>query len=150
MQNLTKPIRQPAIQHHWHLVDVKDQVLGRVTTKIAGLLMGKYKPYYTRNLDCGDYVVVINAKLVKVTGRKEKEKLYSNYSGYPGGLKQKALWQVRSEKPTEIIRHSVAGMIPHNKLQAVLLKRLYIYPEGEHPYQAKFTPNHNVGTGFTK
>lgn len=138
MQDATKPTKVSDITHNWHLVDVKGKVLGRISTDIAHKLMGKAKPYFVRNLDCGDYVVVLNAKHVAVTGKKEKNKMYGNYSGYPGGLKQKALWQIRAEKPTEIIRRSVMGMLPKNKLRDQLLKRLYIYPEAQYPYQDKF------------
>ncbi len=120
------------------MVDAKDIVLGRLSTDIALKLMGKYKPYFVRHLDCGDYVVVINAKHVAVTGKKEKKKLYGSYSGFPGGLKKKALWQLRAEKPTEIIHHAVSGMLPKNKLRGRLLTRLYIYPNADHPYAIKF------------
>ena len=121
------------------MVDVKDNVLGRVATDIAHKLMGKAKPYFVQNLDCGDNVVVINARHVVVTGKKEKQKLYSHYSGYPSGLKQKALWQVRKEKPTEIIRHAVMGMLPKIKLRDRRITRLYVYPDAEHPYKEKLT-----------
>lgn len=134
----TKPTRLQDIPRHWQLIDVKGQVLGRAATGVAQKLMGKGKPNFVRNLDCGDHVVVINAAHVVTTGRKEKEKLYGNYSGHPGGLKQKALWQVRREKPTEPLRHAVFGMLPKNKLRDRLVTRLYIYPEADHPYKAKF------------
>ncbi len=133
----TKATKLQDVKRSWHLVDVKGKVLGRVATDIAQKLMGKGKPYFVRNLDCGDYVVVINSKYVAVTGKKEKEKFYGKYSGYPGGLKQKALWQMRQEKPTEPIRHAVLGMLPKNKLRDRLMTRLYIYPEAEHPYKEK-------------
>lgn len=134
----TNPTKASDIQRSWRLFDVKGQVLGRVATDIARALMGKGKPYFVRNLDCGDFVVVINAKYVATTGKKEKQKLYGRYSGYPGGLKQKALWQVRQEAPKEIIRHAVFGMLPKNKLRDRLITRLYIYPEAEHQYKEKF------------
>lgn len=134
----TKSTKISDIKRAWHLVDVNDAVLGRAATEIAHKLMGKAKPYFVRNLDCGDYVVVVNARHVAVTGKKEKQKMYGRYSGYPGGFKQKALWQVRSEKPTEVIRHAVMGMLPKNKLRDRLITRLYIYPEAEHPYKDKF------------
>ena len=134
MKKATKPTKVSDITRAWHLVDVKGKILGRVATEIATKLMGKSKPYFVRNLDCGDYVVVINAALFETTGKKEKEKLYGNYSGFPGGLKQKALWQVRVEKPTEPIRHAVWGMLPKNKLRDRLMTRLYIYPEADHPH----------------
>ena len=132
-----KPTKISDIKRTWHLFDVKDKVLGRIATDIALKLTGKAKPYFVRNLDCGDFVIVVNAKHVALTGKKEKQKLYSRFSGYPGGLKQKALWQVRQEKPAEIVRHAVWGMLPKNKLRHRLITRLYIYPEGEHPYKEK-------------
>ncbi|MBI2404679.1 50S ribosomal protein L13 [Candidatus Gottesmanbacteria bacterium] len=135
---MTHPTKAGDIKRTWHLIDVKGKVLGRVATEIAQKLMGKSKPYFVRNLDCGDYIVVINSSHVATTGKKEKQKLYGAYSGYPGGLKQKALWQVRKEKPTEIVRHAVLGMLPKNKLRDRLITRLYIYPEEEHPYKTKF------------
>ncbi len=138
MQALTTPTKASDIKRSWHLVDAKDKVLGRVAVTIAQKLTGKGKPYFVRNLDCGDFVVVTNAKYVAVTGHKEKEKLYSRYSGYPGGLKQKPLWKVREERPTEIIRHAVWGMLPKNKLRDRVVTRLYIFPEADHPYQSKF------------
>lgn len=138
MQKLTKPTKKDQIKRYWHIFDVKDQILGRTTTKIALKLMGKSKPYYVRNLDCGDFVVVVNSSLVKLTGRKEKQKLYSHYSGYPGGLKQKALWQIRQENPNIIIRQAVYGMLPKNKLRDRLITRLFIYPGTDHPYTDKF------------
>ncbi|MEK7060853.1 MAG: 50S ribosomal protein L13 [Patescibacteria group bacterium] len=126
------------IKRTWHLIDVKSAVLGRVAVEIASKLMGKTKPYFVRSLDCGDFVVVINAKKVAVTGHKEKEKLYTKYSGYPGGLKTKFLWQVRSERPTTIIRRAVMGMLPKNKLRNRMITRLYIYADDKHPYNDKF------------
>lgn len=139
MKKQTKSTKAADIKRSWHLVDAKDKILGKVAVEVAGLLIGKSKPYFVRNMDCGDHVVVINAKHVKVTGNKEKEKMYSNYSGYPGGLKQKALWQLREEKPDEIIRHAVKGMVPKNKLQQPMMNRLHIHPQSEHEFTDKFT-----------
>jgi len=136
--NTTKSTKIKDVARFWHLIDVKGQILGRAATGVALKLMGKSKPNFVRNLDCGDYVVVINAAHVETTGRKEEEKLYGNYSGHPGGLKQKALWQVRKEKPTEPMKRAVFGMLPKNKLRARLITRLYLYPETEHPYKQKF------------
>jgi large subunit ribosomal protein L13 len=134
----TQPTKVNDIERRWHLVDVKGKVLGRIATEAALKLMGKSKPNFVRNLDCGDYVVVINAAHIVTTGKKDKNKLYSNYSGHPGGLKQKALWQVKQEKPTEPMRRAIYGMLPKNKLRDRLITRLYIYAESEHPYGAKF------------
>ncbi len=100
--------------------------------------MGKGKGYFAKNMDCGDYVVVTNAVKVKVTGAKEKDKVYTRYSGYPGGLHSQRLEEVRAKKPTEIIRHAVSGMLPKNKLRDQWLKRLYIYADSKHPYEKKF------------
>lgn len=133
-----KTISEKDIKRDWHLIDAKDQILGRVSTQIAELLMGKGKPYFVRNLDCGDFVVVINAKEVKVTGKKETQKKYYRYSGYPGGFKAEALQDLRQRRPNEVIKHAVSGMLPQNRLKSKMLKRLLIYPEAEHPYKDKF------------
>lgn len=133
-----KTISEKDIKREWHLVDVKDQILGRVSTQIAKLLMGKSKTYFVRNLDCGDYVVVVNAKEVKVTGKKETLKKYYRYSGYPGGLKAEVLGNLRKRNPTEIIRHAVSGMLPQNRLKSKMLKRLLVFPGIEHSYGDKF------------
>lgn len=135
MKVATNPTRASDVTRHWHIVDVKDKVLGRVATEIAQKLSGKHKPYFVRNLDCGDFVVVINARHFAVTGKKEKEKMYARYSGYPGGLKQKALWQIRQENPAKIIRHAVYGMLPKNKLRDRFITRLYVYPDAQHPHK---------------
>ena len=135
---LTAPTKQSDIKRFWHLVDANENILGRVSTKIATLLMGKSKPYFVRNLDCGDYVVVVNAGKVKVTGKKELLKKYYRYSGYPGGLRIEALGDLRERKPEDIIRHAVSGMLPQNKLRDRMLKRLYVFVGEEHDYKDKF------------
>lgn len=122
----------------WHLIDAKDQILGRAATKIARLLTGKDKVEYVPYLDVGDHVVVINAKEVAVTGKKEEQKVYYRYSGYPGGLKKETLRELRERRPEEIIRRAVKGMLPKNKLQKPMLRRLHIYAGGEHPFEGKF------------
>jgi large subunit ribosomal protein L13 len=139
MKAPTKSTRASEIVRSWYSFDVSGKTLGRISTEIALALVGKSKPYFVRNLDCGDFVVVTNAAHVVVTGKKEKEKTYGNYSGHPGGLKVKPLWQVRAEKPTELIRRAVLGMLPKNKLRDRLMTRLYIFPEADHPYKDKFT-----------
>lgn len=126
------------IERHWHEIDLKDKVLGRVATEIAHHLMGKSKPYFTYHLDCGDFVVVKNAKLVKITGKKVMQKKYYRHSGYPMGFKQETYEKMMERKPENIILEAVKGMLPQNKLRASMLKRLYIYPTEEHPYQSKF------------
>ncbi|MCL5433316.1 MAG: 50S ribosomal protein L13 [Patescibacteria group bacterium] len=135
---MTKSTKLSEIKRTWHLIDAKDKVLGRISTEIAELLMGKGKSYFVRNLDCGDYVVVANAKYVKVTGKKETQKTYFNYSGYPGGLKVQTLGNLRQNKPEAIITHAVKGMLPQNRLRDKMLQRLYVFPEEEHVYKDKF------------
>ena len=127
------------IVREWHLFDVKEQVLGRQSTQIANILMGKGKPYFVKNLDCGDYVVVVNAKSVKVTGNKETQKVYNRHSMYPGGFKSESLQELRARKPEDIIKHAVKGMLPDNKLRASMLKRLYVFPGETHTYQAQLS-----------
>lgn len=136
---ITKPTTIKQIERKWHLIDVKDQISGRIATKIALLLMGKSKPYFVKNLDCGDYVVVVNCALVKTTGKKEELKLYRRHSGFPGGYKEETLGRLRSRKPTEIVRSAVSGMLPKNKLRDRMLKRLYLFPGDQHDFTNKFT-----------
>ena len=126
------------IKREWKLIDVKDKILGRISSDIALLLMGKNKPNFVKNLDCGDYVVVVNAKEVKVTGKKENKKSYYRHSGYPGGFKAETLSDLRKRNPGDILKHAVSGMLPQNRLKASMLKRLYIFEGEEHKYQDKF------------
>lgn len=134
----TKSTKASDIKREWHLVDLKDKVLGREATKIAMLLMGKQKPYFVRNLDCGDYVVVTNSKEVKVTGKKELLKNYYRHSGYPGGFKSERLIDLRKRRPDEIIKEAVKGMLPQNRLRDQMLKRLFVFSTETHTYQDKF------------
>jgi len=123
----------------WQEIDVKDQILGRICVQIAHLLMGKGKPYFAYHMDCGDYVVVKNAKLVKTTGKKALQKKYYSHSGYPMGFKEVSFQRMSENKPENIILEAVKGMLPQNKLRASMLKRLYIYPEENHPYKEKLS-----------
>jgi large subunit ribosomal protein L13 len=137
MDKSTKPTKVSDIKRSWHLVEVNGKILGRISSEIAKLLMGKSKSYYVRNLDCGDYVIVINASGVKVTGKKETDKKYYRHSGYPGGLRTETLKELRESKPEEIIRHAVKGMLPQNKLRDRMLTRLFVYKDEVHPYADK-------------
>lgn len=134
---ITQPTREKDIKRNWHLIDVKDQILGRQAVSIAHKLMGKGKSYFANNMDCGDYVVVINAKDVKTTGRKELLKKYTNYSGYPGGLRTRTLKEVKDQNPAEVITHAVSGMLPKNRLRAKMLKRLYVFADENHKFADK-------------
>lgn len=138
MQTKLKPTKKNKIKRGWHLVDVKDRVLGRLASQIAEFLMGKRKPYFVPYLDCGDYVVVINAAKVIVTGKKEKEKKYYRYSGYPGGLKIIPLTKLRQEHPERIIEFAVRNMLPKNKLRDLRMRRLKVFAGPDHPYKDKF------------
>ncbi len=123
----TAATKASEIKREKHTIDVKGKILGRISSEIAQLLMGKSKPYFVRNLDLGDFVTVINASEVVLTGRKEKDKKYYRYSGYPGGLTIETVEKLRIRKPTEIVLHAVKGMLPQNKLRDTMLKRLAIY-----------------------
>lgn len=129
--------KQSEVKRVWHHVDVDNKVLGRMATDIALKLRGKSKSYFVPHLDCGDYVVVTNAANVRLTGNKEEQKTYTRYSGYPGGQESENVKYLRARKPEEIVRRAVSGMLPKNKLRAQWLKRLYIFPENEHPYKNK-------------
>ncbi len=121
----------------WYVVDASEMPLGRVSTKIAELLTGKGKPMFTKHIDCGDFVVVINAKDLKVTGNKLEDKIYYRHSHYPGGLKESSLQFQMDKDPTQVIYHSVRGMLPVNKLRDERLKRLKIYEGSEHNHEAQ-------------
>lgn len=125
------------IKREWHLIDAKSEMLGRLATKIAGLLMGKGKRTYSAHMDSGDYVVVTNARKVPVTGNKEKQKIYYRHSGYPGGLHQRTLAEQRVKNPTKIIELAVYNMLPKNKLRGPRMARLKIFSEESHPYDDK-------------
>jgi large subunit ribosomal protein L13 len=134
----TYSLKKSGIKRKWHLVDLEDQVLGRIATRIAGFLIGKDKPYFAYHLDCGDFVVALNAKKIKVTGRKKKQKKYYRHSGYPGGFRETVFSKVLEEDPAKIIKHAVAGMIPKNKLRKKRMARLKVFANKTHPYQDKF------------
>jgi len=129
--------RPKDIERKWYLIDAEGQVLGRMATRIADLLRGKNKPIYTPHMDTGDFVVVINAEKVVVTGRKAEQKEYQRYSGYPGGLKRISYQRMLEKFPERIIEHAVRGMIPHNRLGRVMIKKLKVYAGPDHPHGAQ-------------
>ncbi len=121
----------------WYVVDATGMTLGRLATQIATVLKGKHKPMYTPSMDCGDYVVVINAGKVRVTGRKMDQKFYYRWSGYPGGLSEISLRDQLANHPDRVIQSAVKGMLPKNRLGRQLIKKLKIYAGPEHPHQAQ-------------
>ena len=125
------------IARTWHVVDAEGQVLGKLASKAAFILMGKHKPSYTPFLDTGDHVVVINAAKVRLTGKKEENKLYRHFTGYPGGLVEKSLKRVRAEKPTRLVEDAVAGMLPKTKLGKQMYRKLNVYAGDKHPHAAQ-------------
>lgn len=124
-------------QRKWHVIDADGAVLGRLAVQIAGILRGKNKPVFTPHLDAGDFVVVINAEKVRVTGNKETDKVYMTYSGWKGGEKHRTLAEIRSRQPEKIIQHAVKGMVPRNRLGRVLLTKLKVYRGPHHPHAAQ-------------
>ena len=125
------------IEREWHVIDASGKVLGRLATQVAGLLMGKHKPIFSRNLDTGDFVIVINADKVRVTGNKARQKVYYRHSGYPGGLKSITLEKMMQTNPTRVIEHAVKGMLPKNRLGAAIIKKLKVYAGDTHPHLAQ-------------
>jgi large subunit ribosomal protein L13 len=125
------------ITRDWYLVDANGQSLGRLATKIAGVLLGKGKPTFTPGVDTGDYVVVVNAERVQVTGNKMEEKIYYRHSGYPGGLKSITLRDQLARHPDRVLRRAVWGMLPHNKQGRRLIKNVKIYAGPDHPHEAQ-------------
>lgn len=129
--------RKDEAERNWVLVDAKDQVLGRLAADVASILRGKTKPTYTPFIDVGDFVVIINAEKIKLTGRKMEQKMYYRHSGYMGGLKERTARQVMEKKPEEIIRHAVKGMLPKNSLGRSMFKKLKVYVGENHPHEAQ-------------
>ena len=133
----TTSIRAEEITRDWYIVDADNQILGRLASRVAQILRGKNKPYFTPHMDMGDFVVIINAEKVKVTGNKEADKTYFRHSGYPGGMTEVNLKNVRQQDPEKIITNAVKGMLPHNRLGRKLLTHLKIYATEVHPHTAQ-------------
>src|SRR5271167_4601301 len=133
------------IERHWHLIDAEEAVLGRVASKAALILMGKNKPTYTPFLDTGDHVVVVNAAKVKLTGRKEEQKIYRRHSGYPGGLSEIQARKVRAVRPTRMVEEAIQGMLPKSKLGKQMYRKLQVYAGPKHPHQAQKPTELTIG-----
>jgi large subunit ribosomal protein L13 len=125
------------IVRQWHVVDATDQVLGRVASKAAMILMGKHKPTYTKFLDTGDHVIIVNAAKIRLTGSKDAQKVYRHHTGYPGGLVEVGAVKMRATRPSKMIEHAIAGMLPKNKLGKQMYRKLKVYAGDKHPHQAQ-------------
>ena len=129
--------KKETVRHEWLLVDAEGQTLGRMASGIANRLRGKHKAEFTPHVDTGDYVVVINADKIHVTGNKVRDKMYYRHSGYPGGLKEASLGEMMQKSPEDVVRLAVKGMMPKNRLSRAMLSKLKIYTGGEHPHSAQ-------------
>ena len=125
------------IKRKWYLIDAKGKILGRIATQAARILRGKHKSIFTPHIDCGDHVVIVNARDIKVTGRKMKEKLYKRYSGYPSGLKQTPLEEMLKTRPEDVLKQAIKGMLPKGPLGRDVFKKLNVYAGNEHRHQAQ-------------
>ena len=125
------------IPRAWHVIDAENMVLGRLASKAANILMGKHKPVYTPYIDMGDHVIVVNAEKVRLTGRKEEQKIYRRHSGYPGGLTATQYGRLMSDRPSFVVEKAVKGMLPHTRLGAQQLRKLKVYAGKDHPHQAQ-------------
>jgi large subunit ribosomal protein L13 len=133
----TEVAKKETVNHKWFVVDAENVVLGRLATQIANVLRGKHKPIYTPSVDTGDFVVVVNAEKIALTGNKVADKVYYSHSGFPGGIKSSTAGELLTKKPEELIRKAVKGMLPKNKLASHMLKKLKIYSGTAHPHEAQ-------------
>lgn len=134
---ITKSLRKEDVTRKWYVIDAEDQSVGRLGTKVALVLRGKHKPEYTPHIDCGDYVIVINAEKVKFSGNKWDQKTYQRYSGYPGGQKSRTAREQLERKPEVIIEHAIRGMLPKNRLGRAMFTKLFVYSGSDHGHEAQ-------------
>lgn len=130
----TNVVSAKNIKRNWHLIDAKGKILGRLATDVAKKLAGKDKPSYVPYLDAGDYVVITNAKYIKVTGKKLQQKNYYRHSGFPGGFKQETMGKLLDRRPEEVVRHAIKGMLPKTRLGDKMITKLHIFAGGDHPF----------------
>jgi large subunit ribosomal protein L13 len=133
----TYQAKKEELEHQWYLVNAEGKVLGRLASELAKLLRGKHKPTYTPHVDTGDFVVVVNARKVSLTGKKMKDKIYYHHTGYPGGIREMSAEKFLAKKPTEMIRTAVRGMLPKNSLGRQMLRKLKVYAGSSHPHEAQ-------------
>ncbi|MBP1654311.1 MAG: ribosomal protein [Bacteroidetes bacterium] len=137
MEKLTRSYKTSDTVQKWHVVDADGKTLGRLATEIARLLRGKHKPLFTPNADLGDFVIVVNASKVKLSGKRSELKEYFHYTGYPGGATFEKFQDVLRKRPERVFEHAVKGMLPHNRLGRQILKKMKVYPGPEHPHRAQ-------------
>ena len=125
------------VEREWYVIDAENQVVGRLASQVAAILRGKHKPSFTPHVDCGDYVIVVNADKARFTGKKETKKLYYRYSGYPGGLKTRTAKEMRQRRPIYIMEHAIKGMLPKGSLGRRMFKKLKVYASPTHPHEAQ-------------
>jgi large subunit ribosomal protein L13 len=145
----TYSLKEGEIQKAWHVIDATGQTLGRLATQVAMLLMGKHKPTYAPHLDMGDFVIVVNAEKIRVTGKKLEDKIYYRHTGYVGGLKETPLEELLARKPRQVLELAVRGMLPRNKLSRHLLGHLKVYAGPDHPHQAQVRGSEKRATPVT-
>jgi large subunit ribosomal protein L13 len=133
----TKHANEATVKHNWYVVDGTNQTVGRMCARIAAVLRGKNKAYYTPHVDCGDYVIVINCEKIKLTGNKMEDKVYDTFSGYPGGRKEEAAQDLLKRRPEVLIERAIKGMLPKNRLGRKMYKKLFVYVGGEHQHGAQ-------------
>ncbi len=133
----TTILKSEEVKKDWYVIDAEGQTLGRLATKVANVLRGKNKPTYTPNVDCGDYVIVLNAAKVVYSGDQEEKKIYYHHTMYPGGLKSRSIGSMKREYPVELVEHAIEGMLPHNKLGDRMRTHLFVYEGAEHPHTAQ-------------
>ena len=133
----TTMLKAEEVKKDWYVIDAEGQTLGRLATKVANVLRGKNKPTYTPNVDCGDYVIVLNAAKVVYSGDQEEKKIYYHHTMYPGGLKSRSIGLMKREYPVELVEHAIEGMLPHNKLGDRMRTHLFVYEGAEHPHTAQ-------------
>ena len=129
--------KKETVERKWYVIDAEGQVLGRVAAKAAHMLRGKHKPTYTPHIDCGDYIIIINAEKAVLTGNKLEDKMYYNHSMYPGGLRVRSAKVMQEQYPVEMVERAVKGMLPHNRLGRQMYKKLFVYAGSEHPHMAQ-------------
>lgn len=133
----TKHANSATVTHNWYVVDGTNQTVGRMCSKIAAILRGKNKAYYTPHVDCGDFIIVINCEKVVLTGNKMKDKVYDTFSGYPGGRKEEAAKDLQRRRPEVLVERAVKGMLPKNRLGRAMYKKLFVYQGASHPHSAQ-------------